>query len=94
MARRGDPRPWPLVALGLALSLLGPAPAAFGSDGWSLATERPAAAAATPAYLGNGYVGTRIPADFAPRQADAVRVRLPAARLGGQNPRLAELTVR
>jgi len=31
---------------------------------------------------------------FAPRQADAVRVRLPAARLGGENPRLAELTVR
>ena len=65
MARRCDPRPWPLVALGLALTLLGPAPAAFGSDGWSLATERPAAAAAAPAYLGNGYVGTRIPADGA-----------------------------
>jgi hypothetical protein len=30
---------------------------------------------------------------FAPRQADAVRLRLPAARLGGDNPRLAELAV-
>jgi hypothetical protein len=31
---------------------------------------------------------------FAPVAADAVRVRLPATRLGGENPRLAELTVR
>ena len=32
---------------------------------WSLATTSPQAAAAAPAYLGNGYVGTRIPADGA-----------------------------
>ena len=30
---------------------------------------------------------------FAPRVADAIRLRLPATRLGGENPRLAELTV-
>ena len=30
---------------------------------------------------------------FAPVVADAVRLRLPATRLGGDNPRLAELTV-
>jgi trehalose/maltose hydrolase-like predicted phosphorylase len=30
---------------------------------------------------------------FAPVVADAVRLRLPATRLGGENPRLAELTV-
>jgi len=30
---------------------------------------------------------------FAPVMADAVRVRLPATRLGGENPRLAELAV-
>ncbi len=35
----------------------GPAPA-----GWVLATGDPGAAAKAPAYLGNGYVGTRVPA--------------------------------
>ncbi|GAA1770168.1 discoidin domain-containing protein [Luedemannella helvata] len=32
---------------------------------WALSTTDPAAAAAAPAYVGNGYVGTRIPADGA-----------------------------
>ena len=41
-----------------------PAPAAAG-DGWTLATTSPSDAAAAPAYLGNGYVGTRVPADGA-----------------------------
>jgi trehalose/maltose hydrolase-like predicted phosphorylase len=39
--------------------------AAHAASPWRLATTRPAAAAAAPAYLGNGYVGTRIPADGA-----------------------------
>jgi trehalose/maltose hydrolase-like predicted phosphorylase len=69
MAGRCDSRPRPLVAFALAISLLGAAPAAAESagspEGWSLTTTRPAAAAAAPAYLGNGYVGTRIPADGA-----------------------------
>jgi trehalose/maltose hydrolase-like predicted phosphorylase len=41
------------------------APAAPTKATWSLKTTRAAAAAAAPAYLGNGYVGTRIPADGA-----------------------------
>ncbi|MEJ7707461.1 MAG: discoidin domain-containing protein [Nocardioidaceae bacterium] len=32
------------------------------SDGWQLATTSPAKAAAAPAYAGNGYLGTRVPA--------------------------------
>jgi hypothetical protein len=47
----------------------GPGPAAAaqatGSDGWTLATTAPAAAAGAPAYIGNGYVGTRVPAEGA-----------------------------
>jgi hypothetical protein len=39
---------------------------------------------------GQGDVDT---VSFAPRVADAVRVRIPATRLGGENPRLAELTI-
>ena len=42
-----------------------PAAAAAASDGWTLATTSPAAAAGAPAYIGNGYVGTRVPADGA-----------------------------
>jgi trehalose/maltose hydrolase-like predicted phosphorylase len=41
------------------------APAASTKATWSLKTTRAAAAAAAPACLGNGYVGTRIPADGA-----------------------------
>lgn len=44
---------------------LGAMPSTASADGWSLATKRPGAAAAAPAYIGNGYVGTRIPADGA-----------------------------
>ena len=56
-------------ALGLlALApLLSPAVAGAAAPGWSLSTERAAASAAAPPYLGNGYVGTRIPADGAGR---------------------------
>lgn len=42
------------------------APAATAAPpGWSLATTKPSEAASAPAYLGNGYVGTRVPADGA-----------------------------
>jgi trehalose/maltose hydrolase-like predicted phosphorylase len=41
------------------------AQAAAASEGWTLATTSPADAAGAPAYLGNGYVGTRVPADGA-----------------------------
>ncbi len=56
-------------ALGLLAfaPLLSPAVAGAAAPGWSLATERAAASAAAPPYLGNGYVGTRIPADGAGR---------------------------
>jgi trehalose/maltose hydrolase-like predicted phosphorylase len=49
----------------VALALLAPAtsPAAEAVGEWQLATTDPVAAAAAPAYVGNGYVGTRIPAD-------------------------------
>lgn len=39
--------------------------AAEAAPGWSLTTTDAADAAAAPAYLGNGYVGTRVPADGA-----------------------------
>jgi trehalose/maltose hydrolase-like predicted phosphorylase len=54
-----------------------PADAAQGSkpSTWSLATSRAAAAAAAPAYLGNGYVGTRIPADRAEYASSPVATR-------------------
>jgi hypothetical protein len=60
--------------IGLALVMPGAAAAAPGptqSTG-SLATTRAAAAAAAPAYLGNGYVGTRIPADGAGYESSPV----------------------
>jgi hypothetical protein len=38
---------------------------AAGSEGWTLSTTAPADAAGAPAYIGNGYVGTRVPADGA-----------------------------
>ena len=37
--------------------------------------------------------GTTDTVSFTPIAADAVRLRLPATRLGGQNPRLVELIV-
>jgi trehalose/maltose hydrolase-like predicted phosphorylase len=42
-----------------------PAKGALADDPWVLSTTDPAAAAAAPAYVGNGYVGTRVPADGA-----------------------------
>src|SRR5207342_1192065 len=42
-----------------------PADAAEGTGsggGWRLSTTSPRAAASAPAYVGNGYVGTRVPA--------------------------------
>jgi hypothetical protein len=50
-SRAGPPRP--------------AAAATAAADGWTLATTSPAAAAGAPAYIGNGYVGTRVPADGA-----------------------------
>ncbi len=49
------------TAVGTAspVSRCGGAPA---SPGWQLSTTSPAEAAAAPAYAGNGYVGTRVPA--------------------------------
>jgi hypothetical protein len=35
------------------------------AEGWTLSTTAPADAAGAPAYIGNGYVGTRVPADGA-----------------------------
>ena len=55
----------PLTApVGNASSLATSAPATVGggSSGWVLSTRNPAASAAAPAYVGNGYVGTRVPA--------------------------------
>ena len=49
-------------ASSLATSVTAPAPVDEGSSGWVLSTRDPAAAAAAPAYVGNGYVGTRVPA--------------------------------
>jgi trehalose/maltose hydrolase-like predicted phosphorylase len=52
----------------VALTLLASAPVQArpaAAAEWQLATTDPAAAAAAPAYVGNGYVGTRIPADGA-----------------------------
>ena len=54
-----------IALVALLLAACGAAPAAARSAGWTLATKRPGAAAAAPAYLGNGYVGTRIPAEGA-----------------------------
>ncbi len=52
-------RPLPLVAT------VAPEASRVPAQGWQLATTDPVAAAAAPAYLGNGYVGTRLPADGA-----------------------------
>jgi trehalose/maltose hydrolase-like predicted phosphorylase len=46
----------------VVLLLLCPATATAAPSGWSLSTTKPADAAAAPAYVGNGYVGTRVPA--------------------------------
>jgi hypothetical protein len=58
-----------ILAVLAAPGVAGPGPAAAaqatGSDGWTLATTAPAAAAGAPAYIGNGYVGTRVPAEGA-----------------------------
>jgi trehalose/maltose hydrolase-like predicted phosphorylase len=43
----------------------GPQRPAAASGGWVLATTSPAAAAGAPAYIGNGYVATRVSADGA-----------------------------
>jgi trehalose/maltose hydrolase-like predicted phosphorylase len=63
--RNGIGRRGAIASVALLLAACGAAPAAARSTGWSLATKRPGAAAAAPAYLGNGYVGTRIPAEGA-----------------------------
>ena len=74
LARRPAPRLRVLIlaifAVLATLVVAGPqrpaaAAAAAASDGWVLATTSPAAAAGAPAYIGNGYVGTRVPADGA-----------------------------
>ena len=52
-----------LVAVGPARPAA--AQAAAASDRWTLSTTAPADAAGAPAYIGNGYVGTRVPADGA-----------------------------
>ena len=46
---------------------VGPAvvPAVSGGSAWRLATTQPGQAAASPPWVGNGYVGTRLPADGA-----------------------------
>jgi len=54
----------PLAAVAPTAPAAAPAAASAG-DGWVLATTSPADAAAAPAYLGNGYVGTRVPAEGA-----------------------------
>ncbi|WP_395656463.1 hypothetical protein [Nocardioides sp.] len=41
------------------------APTASGGSAWQLATSSASDAAAAPAYVGNGYVGTRVPASGA-----------------------------
>jgi trehalose/maltose hydrolase-like predicted phosphorylase len=49
-----------------ALSLRAPtATAATAASAWQLATTQPGEAAAAPPWVGNGYVGTRLPADGA-----------------------------
>ena len=52
-----------LVAVGPARPAA--AQAAAASDRWTLSTTAPGDAAGAPAYIGNGYVGTRVPADGA-----------------------------
>ena len=49
-------------AASLATSAARPAPVGEETSSWVLSTRDPAAAAAAPAYVGNGYVGTRVPA--------------------------------
>jgi trehalose/maltose hydrolase-like predicted phosphorylase len=55
----------PAAAAGPAATQAASSATAPAGDGWTLATTSPADAAAAPAYLGNGYVGTRVPADGA-----------------------------
>ena len=64
-ARRRYVAARPVVPALVAIALLIPGAAPAAGSPWRLETTRPAAAAAAPAYLGNGYVGTRIPADGA-----------------------------
>ena len=56
---------WPAAAERFAAPAPAAEPVAAAGPGWELATTRPADATAAPAYLGNGYVGTRVPADGA-----------------------------
>ena len=56
------------------------------SDGWTLATTSPAAAAGAPAYLGNGYVGTRVPADGAGYAAAPVATETHVAGVYADRP--------
>ena len=71
LRRKPAPRLAVLILVVLAAFMVaGPprraaAAAAAAPDGWTLATTSPAAAAGAPAYIGNGYVGTRVPADGA-----------------------------
>jgi trehalose/maltose hydrolase-like predicted phosphorylase len=57
-------------------SALASAPAAAsvraGGSSWRLSTTSPSAAASAPAYVGNGYVGTRVPSSGAGYSADPV----------------------
>jgi trehalose/maltose hydrolase-like predicted phosphorylase len=76
VTRSGKPAPRLRVLVLAVLAVLAslvvagpPVPAAAATaaapDGWTLATTSPADAATAPAYIGNGYVGTRVPADGA-----------------------------
>jgi hypothetical protein len=84
-----------LVAVLAALLVAGPsgsaaastaAAAAPADDGWTLATTSPADAAAAPAYLGNGYVGTRVPADGAGYAETPVATETHAAGVYADKP--------
>jgi trehalose/maltose hydrolase-like predicted phosphorylase len=78
-----------ILAVVTPLALAGPPAAAATSatsDGWTLATTSPAAAAAAPAYIGNGYVGTRVPADGAGYTAAPVATETHVAGVYADKP--------
>lgn len=62
---------------------------AVATGGWQLATTSPAAAAAAPAYLGDGYVGTRVPAAGAGYAAAPVATETHIAGVYADVPDLA-----
>jgi trehalose/maltose hydrolase-like predicted phosphorylase len=51
-----------VAAVTVAVGAASPASGADGDDGWVLGTTSVGAATEAPPYVGNGYVGTRIPA--------------------------------